>query len=128
MAATVGRISVGLIGKEGSEKPVVNVSVNADGWAGDIALYLTAGAMPYTVEKLKACGLTDGHSLIWLEDNPDGLAGNAVQVKVFEEEYNGNWNEKADIVTWKREVKPLEKSKLAAFDDLFKGAQTGLPF
>ena len=119
---TVGSVTVGLVGE--NETPVIFVELNTDEGMKTAELYLTTGAMPYTVEKLQAAGLPEGMLPSHLDLNPNAMQGNPVNVYLYEElnENNGNWREKADISTFKREVKKMSPEKLSAFDGLFAAA------
>ena len=117
---TVGTITVGLVGEK--ETPVIFVQVHTDEGEKGVELYLSQGALPYTVMKCQAMGLPPERSLTWLDVNPNGLAGNPVNLFIYEEEYNGKWREKCDISTFKREVKKMAPEKLSAFDGLFAAA------
>ncbi len=117
--ATVGNVSVGEVGK--NKTPAYVVEVSAPEWSGEVTCYLTAGAIPYTLEKMKACGLPEGKFLTWLQDNPNGLAGNVVTVCLFDEEYEGKLIPKADIVT-RPKMEKMAPEKLAALDGILAAA------
>lgn len=130
--ATVGRVSVGEVGK--NKTPAYIVEVSSPEWTGDVTCYLTPGAIPYTLEKMKACGLPEGKFLTWLQDNPNGLAGNTITVFLFDEEYDGKIIAKSDIVT-RPKIEKMTPEKLAALDGLLAAASgkpaedpDGLPF
>lgn len=122
ISGTVGTVTVGLVGEK--ESPVIFVELNTDEGTKTAELYLTTGAMPYTVEKLQAAGLPAGMLPSHLDLNPNAMQGNPVNVYLYEElnEDNGKWREKADISTFKRDVKKMPPEKLSAFDALFANA------
>lgn len=119
---TAGTVTVALVGK--NETPVVMVEMETNEGPKVAELYLSQGALPYTVEKLAAAGLPAGRSITYLEENPNALQGNPINVFLYEElnEETGKWREKADISTFKREVKKMSPQQLAAFDNLFLNA------
>lgn len=122
LPGTVGSVTPCLIGKEGSEKPVIVAEVTTAEGTHEVYLYLSQGALPYTVEKCRAMGLPEGRSLTYLDENPNALQGNPVQVKLYEEQYEGEWRKKADIAQ-KRAAKKMDPKQLSAFDGLFAAYQ-----
>lgn len=116
---TVVKISTGAVGQNGSPAIIVDVDSVHGPW--QCALWLSQAAIDGTAEKMREMGQPAGTGLGWVDANPHGLAGNSVRLCYYEEEYQGQWSKKCDIVG-KPKAKPLDPAQLAVIDDLFKAA------
>lgn len=124
---TVQKIATGVIGA--NETAAIIVDVDSAHGPAQCTLWLTQAAIAGTAEKMREMGQPAGTGLGWVDANPNGLTGNSVRLCYYEEEYQGQWSKKCDIVG-KPKAKPLDPAQLAIIDGLFLAANvvTEVPF
>lgn len=84
----------------GKSTPFVNVVFDVDGEQIPAQIWITDKAMGMARQKLRKCGFdVDKCNLRELEDNHELLAGNAVDLDITDEEFNGQTRLKCEIVT-----------------------------
>lgn len=119
---TVLRIATGAIGQNNTSAVLVDVQSPHGG--GTCTLWLSEAAMDSTIEKMGEMGMPAGVGVAWIDDNPNALTGNTVRLCHYEEEYNGEWTKKIDIVG-KPKARPLDPNEKARLDQMFMSRNVG---
>lgn len=98
------------------ENGTVDVSVKVEFAPQDSLtahIYITEKSKGMARAALKKCGFDPDEQDVWdLDDRPTLLAGNKVQVDVFDDDYNGKTRRKAEIVI-ERQRPDVNKMKKA---------------
>jgi hypothetical protein len=103
--------------KDASKAP--QVAVGFENAAGDYITYygsLSDRALPYTVERLRNCGW-EGDDLSTI----GSIVGNVADIKVVEDEYNGNVSLKVGSIYKPKNRKPTDAATVKAIAAQYMG-------
>ena len=93
---------------------------NAEGEKIASQIWFSKKSMNIAKAQLRACGFdTHSESLLLLKENPKHLAGKKVDIDVEEEEYRGQSQVKARIVTENN----ISNKRISQLDGLLKGSE-----